>query len=71
VADTRNGEVYTFLIYDCVGSPITGHEYRVAFNVMGISEQRGSTMTMECVKVNENTAWLVDSSGKYGLILAL
>lgn len=71
VADTRNGEAYLFLIYDCIGSPVSGHEYEVAFNAFGASDAKGKTMTMECVKVDEKTAWLVDKNGKYGLILAL
>jgi hypothetical protein len=45
--------------------------YTVAFNAAGKTVRQGSTMEMECVKVQENTAWLVDSSGKTGLVLAL
>ena len=71
VADTRNGEVYTFLIYDCTDIPLVGHEYTVAFNVMGTSSRKGSTVNLECVKVDENTAWFVDRKGDYGLVLAL
>ena len=71
VADTRNGEIYTFLIYDCTDVPVVGHEYRVAFNVMGTSTRKGSTVNLECVKVDENTAWFVDRKGDYGLVLAL
>ena len=71
VSDTRNGEVYMFLVYDLKGAAVVGHEYNVAFCPMGISGQKGKDMYMECVKVDENTAWLVDRTGKYGLILAL
>ena len=71
VSDTHNGNVQMFLVYDCTDKPVTGHEYEVAFNMMGKSGQKGSTVYMECVKVEENTAWLRDRSGKYGLILAL
>jgi hypothetical protein len=71
VADTRNGEVYTFLIYDCTDIPLVGHEYKVAFNVMGTSSRKGSTVNLECVKVDDNTAWFVDRKGDYGLVLAL
>jgi hypothetical protein len=70
-SDTRNGEVYMFLMYDCTDKPIVGHEYETAYNVMCNSGEKGSTMFMECVKVDDNTAWLVDRSGKHGLILAL
>lgn len=70
-ADTRNGDVYMFLVYDCAGKPVVGHEYEVAINAMGKSGQKGSTVYMECVKVDDKTAWLIDRSGKYGLILAL
>ena len=72
VADTRNGQVHTFLVYDCPDKPVSGHEYSVAFNVMGASAGKGMTMNMECVKVDENTAWFVDrTNGDYGLVLAL
>jgi len=71
VTDTRNGESYLFLIYDCVDVPIAGHEYRVAFNVQGNTERTGSTITMECVKVTDSGVWLMDTTGKYGLIMAL
>ena len=71
VADTRNGEVYTFLLYDCPDIPLVGHEYTVAFNVMGTSSRKGSTVSMECIKVDDNTAWFVDRKGDYGLVMAL
>lgn len=71
VTDIRNGEVHCVLVYDCKGTPLVGHEYNVAFNVLGKSALKGSTMYMECVKVDDKTAWLVDRSGKYGLVLAL
>lgn len=70
VTDTRNGEAHIFLIYD-MEYPVTGHEYRVAFNAMGASEEKGMTMKMECLKVTEDTAWFLDRSGRYGLILPL
>ena len=71
IADTHNGDVQMFLVFDCTDKPIAGHEYEIAFNMMGKSGQKGSTVYMECVKVDEKTAWLIDRSGKYGLILAL
>ena len=70
VADTRNGEAHLFLIYE-TSELIVGHEYVVSFSPMGKSDRKGSTMMMECVKVSDNTAWLIDKSGKTGLILAL
>ena len=71
VADTRNGEIHLFLLYDCIDTPIVGHEYRVAFSAFGKSKENGRTMLMECVKVENNKAWFIDRSGKYGLIMAL
>lgn len=71
VSDTRNGEFHLFLMYDCPDVPLVGHEYYVAFNAMGNSDRKGSTVMMECVKVDENTAWLIDRTGKTGLIVAL
>ena len=71
VSDTRNEEVFLFLVYDCTDKPVSGHQYKVAFNAMGKSGMKGLTMMMECVKVDDNTAWLIEKTGKYGLILAL
>lgn len=71
LSDTRNGEVFLFLVYDCTDKPVSGHEYKVAFNAMGKSDQKGWTMMLECVKVDGDKAWLIDKTGKYGLILAL
>ena len=71
LADTRNSLVHYFYIYDCPGSPVAGHEYKVAFNVSGNSGLTGKTMYMECVKVQDGTAWLVDRAGTNGLVLAL
>ncbi len=71
VADTRNGEVFMFLVYDLTDAPVVGHEYNIAFCPMGTTDMKGSDMYMECVKVEGNSAWLVDRTGKFGLILAL
>ena len=71
VADTRNAEAYAFMLYDCPDVPLVGHEYTVAFNVMGTSSRKGSTVSMECIKVDGNTAWFVDRKGDYGLVMAL
>ena len=71
VTDIRNGEVHWTFIYDCIKNPVVGHNYTVAFSVTGKSDKKGFTVEMECVKVEENTAWLVDSTGKTGLVLAL
>lgn len=71
VADLHNGEVHWAFLYDCIKNPVAGHMYTVAFNAAGKTVRQGYTMEMECVKVQENTAWLVDSSGKTGLVLAL
>ena len=70
VADTRNDESQMFLLYDC-DVPVVGHEYKVAYVVSGKTEKKGSTLYMECIKVDDNTAWLVDRSGTTGLVLAL
>ena len=71
LADTRNSVVHYFYVYDCPDTPVTGHYYKVAFNVSGETGLRGSTMYMECVKVEDGSAWLVDRTGTNGLILAL
>jgi len=71
LADTRNNLAHYFYVYDCPDTPVTGHEYKVAFNVSGDTGSRGSTMYMECIKVEEGSAWLVDRTGTNGLILAL
>lgn len=71
VADLHKGEVHWTFLYDCLRNPVAGHMYTVAFNATGKTGRQGFTMEMECVKVEENTAWLVDSSGETGLVLAL
>ena len=71
VADTRNGQVLTVLVYDCPDEPLVGHEYTVAFNFMGISKRLGFTSKMECIKSEEGTAWLIDRRNDNGLIMAL
>lgn len=71
VSDTGNGEIHTFLVWDVDGTFLVGHEYEVSFNVLGKSSQNGSTLYMECIKVDEKTVWLADRSGKLGLVLAL
>lgn len=71
LADTRNSVAHYFYVYDCPDTPVVGHDYKVAFNVSGDTGLRGSTMYMECVKVEDGSAWLVDRTGTNGLILAL
>lgn len=71
VTDTRNGEANLFLIYADIGVPVAGHEYIIVFNAMGNTKRKGTTVTMECVKVDENSAWFIDWDNKRGLIMAL
>lgn len=71
VTDLKSGESHLFFIYGQNGSMTVGREYTVAFNVQGKSLLKGTTMTMECIKVDDNTAWLVDKSGNNGLVFAL
>jgi len=71
VADTRNGEVYLFMVYDCPDEPLVGHEYTVAFNTIGNSTKTGFTVSMECVKCDQDKAWFIDRKNDYGLVIAL
>ena len=71
VTDTRNGEAHLFLIYDCPDEPLVGHEYLVVFNAMGNSQRKSFTVRMECVKSEDNRAWLIDRQNDYGLVMAL
>lgn len=71
VTDYGNGRLEYFLVYGCPDSPVVGHEYSVAFNVVGKTGENGTTMLMECIQVKDGTAWLVDRSGTQGLIFAL
>lgn len=70
-AHTASGEVHFFYVYDCPSVPILERSYTVAFNVMGKSGQKGFTKTLECIKVDNRTAWLMDKSCTIGIILAL
>lgn len=70
VTDTHNGEGVVTVVY-CDSHLVPGHIYAAAVNGVGKSAFRGNTIDVECVKVTENTAWLIDSEGKYGMIIAL
>lgn len=69
--DTRNGSSLYLYVYNCPDSPVPGHEYPVHYAVWGNLEMEGKTIMMECIKKDDNTAWLVDRVGKKGLRLAL
>ncbi|MBO7436620.1 MAG: fimbrillin family protein [Bacteroidaceae bacterium] len=71
VADTHNGEAHVFLVYDCPEEPLVGHEYTVAFNATGNSQKKSFTVMMECIKSEDNRAWLIDRQNDYGLVIAL
>ena len=71
IANTGNGEVHFFYSYDLPLVPTVGHEYNVAFNVSGNTALTGCTMSMECIKVEDGLAWLIDRAGSKGLIMAL
>ena len=71
VADTRNGEVCTALLYDCPEGPLVGHEYTVAFNYMGSTRKMGFTVKMECIKCENGKAWLIDRRNDNGLVMAI
>ena len=70
-AHTASGEVHFFYVYDCPSKPVLERSYTVAFNVMGKTEQKGFTKTLECIKVDNRSAWLMDKSCTVGIILAL
>ena len=70
-AHMASGEVHYFYVYDCPTVPILERSYTVAFNVMGKTEQKGFTKTLECIKVDKKSAWLMDKSCSVGVILAL
>ena len=70
-AHTASGEAHYFYVYDCPSVPVAERSYTVAFNVMGKSEQKGFTKTLECIKVDKKTAWLMDKSCTVGIVLAL
>ena len=70
-AHTASGEVHFFYVYDCPSKPVLERSYTVAFNVMGKTGQKGFTKTLECIKVDNRSAWLMDKSCTVGIILAL
>ena len=70
-AHTASGEAHYFYVYDCPSVPVAERSYTVAFNVMGKSEQKGFTKTLECIKVDKKSAWLMDKSCTVGIVLAL
>ena len=70
-AHTASMEAHYFYVYDCPSVPIVERNYTVAFNVMGKSELKAFTKSMECIKVDGKKAWLMDKSCTVGIILAL
>ena len=71
VTHPASGEIHFIYLYDCIDGPSVGHSYNVAFNVVGSSADKGYTVSMECIKVEDGTAWLIDKSATKGLILPL
>ena len=69
--DTKNGRSLHLLVYNSPEAPIVGHQYPVVLTVYGNSELESKTVLMECIKTDDNTAWLVDSESNKGLRLAL
>jgi hypothetical protein len=70
-AHTASGEVHYFYVYNCPSVPIVERIYTVAFNVMGRSEQKSFTKSLKCVKVDGESAWLMDETCTVGVIMAL
>ena len=70
-AHTASGEVHFFYIYDCPSVPVVNESYNVAFNAMGKTVQKGFTKSLECIKIDNKKAWLMDKSCSVGVILAL
>ena len=70
-AHTASGEVHFFYVYDCPSVPVVNKSYAVAFNAMGKTEQKGFTKSLECIKIDNKKAWLMDKSCSVGIILAL
>ena len=58
-------------IYDCSDVPVLGHTYTVSFNLIGNSAESGGTVSMECVKADDERAWFIDKSSTKGLVLPL
>ena len=71
LAHTASGEVHFFYIYDCPSVPVVKQSYDVAFNAMGKTGQKGFTKSLECIKIDNKKAWLMDKSCSVGVILAL
>ncbi len=69
--DTKNGISLFLFVYDCFDAPVVGHQYPVVLTVYGNSDLEGKTVLMECIKTDDNTAWLVDRDNNKGLRLAL
>lgn len=71
LTDMQRGESHLFFVRTNE-LPVTGHEYDVRHVLQfGQSPNEGSEMRMECIKVDDNKAWLIDRLSDSGLVLAL
>lgn len=70
LTDLTEGKSAYFMLKTGV-SPVSGHEYDVVSVMMGTDADWQDSFVMECVKVKDGKAWLVDRSGKNGLIFIL
>lgn len=70
LTDLTEGKSAYFMLKSGV-SPVSGHEYDVVSVMMGTDADWQDSFVMECVKVKDGKAWLVDRSGKNGLIFIL
>ena len=70
VTHYASGESHFMFIYDCPGTPVEGHVYSVRSSTFN-STYSGFEMDMECIKVDEKSAWLMDTEGTKGLIIKL
>ena len=71
VVQPVSGELHHYYVYDCPDAPVLGHTYTVAYNVVGNSGEHGRTISMECIKVDDERVWLFGESAAKGLVLPL
>lgn len=71
ISDFTDGRFSYCYVYSSNEDITKGHEYVVAFHEWGQTNDSGETLRMECIKVENGKAWLRDSAGKTGLIIAI
>ena len=71
ISDFSGGRYVFFYVYAQNEAIRVGHEYTVAVHEWDMASDHGTTVTMECVRVEDDKVWLRDRAGQNGLVMTL